>query len=94
MKLFSSCIAKDSLRKTILGVGRGSALPSSFLSDALVIGDDSINPVDASMLGRAPQRITITLPHHVYKQIAQRSIVEGRSISNLAAYLLERAVFG
>ena len=63
-------------------------------SHALVTSDDSINPVDASMLGRAPQRITITLPHHVYKQIAQRSIVEGRSISNLAAYLLERAVFG
>ena len=46
------------------------------------------------MLGRAPQRITITLPYHVYNQIAQRSTDEGRSMSNLSAYLLERAAYG
>jgi hypothetical protein len=54
----------------------------------------SQHPIPSSMLGRAPQRITITLPYHVYNQIAQRSTDEGRSMSNLSAYLLERAAFG
>jgi len=46
------------------------------------------------LIARAPQRITITIPLHVYEQIAKRSTQEGRSMSNLAAYLLERAAFG
>ncbi|QBE68899.1 hypothetical protein SynWH8101_1313 [Synechococcus sp. WH 8101] len=46
------------------------------------------------MIARAPQRITITIPLHVYEQIAKRSTQEGRSMSNLAAYMLERAAFG
>ena len=57
-----------------------------------VAGSDFIAP--SLLLGRAPQRITITLPYHVYNQIAQRSTDEGRSMSNLSAYLLERAAFG
>ncbi|QNI79273.1 CopG-like ribbon-helix-helix domain-containing protein [Synechococcus sp. RS9909] len=46
------------------------------------------------LIARAPQRITITIPLHVYEQIAKRSTQEGRSMSNLAAFLLERAAFG
>jgi hypothetical protein len=91
VKLFSSCIAKDCLHNTILGGGRGSVLSSSSISHGSVTSHDSI---DASMLGRAPQRITITLFNRIYKQIVQRSTVEGRSMSNLGAYLLERAAFG
>ena len=35
------------------------------------------------------QRITITLPTKIFEALAQRSQQEGRSLSNLAAFLLE-----
>jgi len=38
---------------------------------------------------RAPQRISITLPQHVFEALIDRSAQEGRSLSNLSAYLLE-----
>jgi len=38
---------------------------------------------------RAPKRLTITVPHVLMEALIQRSSVEGRSLSNLAAYLLE-----
>lgn len=38
---------------------------------------------------RHPQRICITLPHHVFEALLQRSAEQGRSMSNLSAYLLE-----
>jgi hypothetical protein len=38
---------------------------------------------------RAPQRISITLPQHVFEALIDRSSEEGRSLSNLSAYLLE-----
>lgn len=41
---------------------------------------------------RAPHRISITLPHNTYHQLLQRSDFEGRSLSNLAAYLLETSL--
>jgi hypothetical protein len=37
----------------------------------------------------SPQRITITVPEMTLKKLLKRSNVEGRSLSNLAAYLLE-----
>ena len=39
-----------------------------------------------------PQRITITVPQAVYKQLGEISFREGRSMSNLASFLLERAI--
>ena len=48
-----------------------------------------------AVLGRAfrsPKRITITLPQGAYQQLLDRSDQEGRSLSNLAAYLLETAL--
>lgn len=42
-------------------------------------------------LFRKPQRISITLPYETYRQLIERSMREGRSISNLAAFLLEAA---
>lgn len=39
-----------------------------------------------------PRRISITLPHVTAELLEQRSLREGRSLSNLAAYLLERAL--
>jgi hypothetical protein len=42
-----------------------------------------------SLVFRSPRRISITVPHHAFSALQQRSDVEGRSLSNLAAYLLE-----
>ena len=41
---------------------------------------------------RAPKRLSVTLPHATYEQLVQKSGWEGRSISNLAAFLLENAI--
>lgn len=41
---------------------------------------------------RAPKRLSITLAQQPYEQLLQRSDWEGRSLSNLAAYLLEQAL--
>ena len=41
---------------------------------------------------RAPRRITITLPHNAFCDLQQRCDDEGRSLSNLAAYMLETAL--
>ena len=51
---------------------------------------DSVN--SPRPLFRKPKRITITVPDQIYRTLLERSTREGRSISNLAAYLLERAV--
>lgn len=45
-----------------------------------------------SVLSRRPQRFTITVSHHVADHLIQQSNSQGRSISNLAAYLLEKAL--
>jgi hypothetical protein len=41
---------------------------------------------------RRPHRITITVPHHAYCALLDRSDLEGRSLSNLASYLLEASL--
>lgn len=41
---------------------------------------------------RSPQRITITVNWQTHQQLVVRSGNEGRSLSNLAAHLLERGV--
>jgi len=45
-----------------------------------------------SVYTRAPRRISITLPLRPYEQLLKRSDWEGRSLSNLAAFLLEKAL--
>lgn len=42
----------------------------------------------------SPQQITITVPAMTLKKLLQRSPVEGRSLSNLAAFLLEQSLDG
>ena len=50
------------------------------------------NPLDRTDLAfKSPKRISITIPHNAYEYLVQRSDREGRSLSNLAAYLLESA---
>ncbi len=41
---------------------------------------------------RSPKRLTITIPYTVFAALEKRSTVEGRSLSNLAAYLLEHTL--
>lgn len=41
---------------------------------------------------RKPQRLTITIPHHSFARIEVLAGEQGRSLSNLCAYLLERAL--
>ena len=38
---------------------------------------------------RSPRRITVTVPYGAYQLLMERSTQEGRSLSNLAAFLLE-----
>lgn len=40
---------------------------------------------------RAPQRLTITVPQILFDWIHHQANVQGRSASNLCAYLLEQA---
>ena len=42
----------------------------------------------------SPQRITITVSAMTLKKLLMRSVVEGRSVSNLAAFLLEQSLEG
>ena len=42
----------------------------------------------------SPQRITITVYAMTLKKLLMRSVVEGRSVSNLSAYLLEKSLDG
>ena len=41
---------------------------------------------------RSAKRITIMIPHGVLEKLLERSESEGRSLSNLAAFILERGV--
>lgn len=43
---------------------------------------------------RHPQRISVTVAWHVMQALQNRADREGRSLSNLAAYELERALIG
>lgn len=45
-----------------------------------------------SLVSRKPQRLTITVSYLVADHLIRQSSDQGRSISNLAAYLLERAL--
>ena len=50
---------------------------------------DSSNPWENQ---RNSKRITVTVPHSVYTFCVEHSFYEGRSISNLIAYLLESQI--
>ena len=41
---------------------------------------------------RSPTRITITISYGTYERLIHRSNEEGRSLSNLSAFLLESAI--
>jgi len=41
---------------------------------------------------KAPKRVSITIPYDVYQKLTHRSYLEGRSLSNLSAFLLESVI--
>ena len=41
---------------------------------------------------RSSRRITVTLPQSTLEALSERCLNEGRSLSNLAAYLIESAL--
>lgn len=41
---------------------------------------------------RGPVRVTVTVPRGLHQRLVDRSTLEGRSLSNLAAFLLEQAM--
>jgi hypothetical protein len=49
-------------------------------------------PISTAPAFRSPHRVSITLSHSTYHQLLERSDHEGRSLSNLAAYLLETSL--
>lgn len=47
---------------------------------------ESLSPLRRTM------RLSVTVPHHTYQTLLARSAQEGRSLSNLAAFLLESSL--
>lgn len=47
---------------------------------------------ELSRMQRTPQRVSITLNWQLHQRLLERSDQEGRSLSNLAAHLLELAM--
>lgn len=45
-----------------------------------------------SRITRKPRRVTISMPDKIFCQLIERSQTEGRSMSNLSAFLLEQAL--
>jgi len=43
-----------------------------------------------ALASRKPQRVTITVPWSTYQRLIKESDEQGRSLSNMAAYWLER----
>ncbi|WP_438983108.1 ribbon-helix-helix domain-containing protein [Vulcanococcus sp.] len=53
---------------------------------------NSANGIQRSLTNRAPKRLTITVPFSTFSALESRSVEQGRSLSNLAAYMLERGL--
>jgi len=53
---------------------------------------DSVSTTDAgAMARRSPRRISITVSHALAERLELSALQQGRSLSNLCAYLLEIA---
>jgi hypothetical protein len=48
-----------------------------------------LSPLSGSFAVNRSRRLCVTLPATVFNALERRSTLEGRSLSNLAAYLLE-----
>jgi hypothetical protein len=50
------------------------------------------HPPKIAPMNRSPRRVTITVPYALYSELLARSDQQGRSLSNLAAFLIESAI--
>jgi hypothetical protein len=74
-------------------MGVGCAAPRGRLFPEHTMTDSSRPAADRmAVLRRKPQRISITISQSTYERLVSRSDLEGRSVSNLAAYLLENGL--
>lgn len=48
--------------------------------------------IKAEFATRSPKRVTATIPWYVLEKLLEKSSKEGRSLSNLISYLLEKSV--
>ena len=53
---------------------------------------DSFSTLRLKPVFRSPKRVTITLPNATFQELQLRADGEGRSLSNLAAFLLESSL--
>ena len=60
----------------------------------MVQGDSDTLPLTSSNGVTASARLTITIPYAVFACLEKRSVAEGRSLSKLAAHLIECALRG
>lgn len=81
------------------GLGGGTALarsssglPAIPLQIVPMVMSSSPQASSVRLGFRSSQRITVTLPYAIAHDLMQRSIHEGRSLSNLAAFLLEASL--
>ena len=72
------CCGEESYAMASTEISKNSPLPESDLDQDL----------------KRPKRITITVNHSLYTKLLERSSSEGRSISNLASYLLQHDLEG
>ena len=56
------------------------------------IGTQAASSTKIAPMQRSPRRVTITVPYALYCELLARSDQQGRSLSNLAAFLLEAAI--
>ena len=47
---------------------------------------------ETSSVFLSPKRLSVTLPDSVMKKLSKKSLREGRSLSNLAAFLVEQSL--
>jgi hypothetical protein len=67
---------------------------SNAMASAELSGGSQVNDEDLNRELKSPKRITITVNYSLYTKLVERSAHEGRSISNLASYLLQRDLEG
>lgn len=71
-------------------IGSGSNFGATPVSGSVAIAQ----PAALKPAFRSPRRVTITLPYATFQELQARADGEGRSLSNLAAFLLESALKG
>jgi YD repeat-containing protein len=74
-----------------------AALTASPVTDSTVIepmlpSSAPLGPLAVPAHKRRPQRITITVSWDLHRKLVERSDAEGRSLSNLASFVMEQAM--